>query len=43
MVLAYFSHAQQGLAERAKHAGADDAVPRSSFIDELARLLGQAV
>ncbi len=43
MVLAYFPHVQQDLPDRARLAGVDKAVPRSSFFDELARLLGQAV
>ena len=38
-VVAFFSHVQTELMERARAAGADDAWPRSAFVQRLPQLL----
>lgn len=40
-VVAYFSHVQGELMDRALTAGADDAWPRSAFVQRLPELLGE--
>ena len=39
-ILAFVSHVDQDLAERARRAGADEVLPRSRFTTELPQLLG---
>ena len=41
-VVAFFSHVQTELMERARAAGADDAWPRSAFVQRLPQLLQAA-
>jgi len=41
-VVAFLSHVQTELAERARAAGCDDVMPRSRFTMELAAILGRA-
>ncbi len=41
-VVAFFSHVQTELMERARAAGADDAWPRSAFVQRLPQLLEDA-
>ena len=41
-VVAFFSHMQTELKERARAAGADDAWPRSAFVQRLAELLASS-
>ena len=41
-VVAFLSHVQTGLAERARAAGCDEVLPRSSFTQNLAAILSAA-
>ena len=41
-VIAYLSHVQVELAERARAAGCTEVMPRSKFTKELAEILGRA-
>ena len=41
-VVTFFSHVQTELMERARAAGADDAWPRSAFVQRLAELLASS-
>lgn len=41
-VVAFLSHVQRDLAERARAAGCDDVLPRSSFTQNLAAILSAA-
>jgi DNA-binding NarL/FixJ family response regulator len=41
-VVAFLSHVQRELAEQARKAGCDEVMPRSSFTQNLAEILGPA-